>query len=79
LAQQFAEKFSSPFFTRFEAIGWYLNAHINKNDFITNFFTPHSSISQPSITTKVLIEYMSANPNKPLHIGQARNVCVVIV
>ncbi|MEI6673226.1 MAG: arginine--tRNA ligase [bacterium] len=26
--------------------------------------------------TKVLIEYMSANPNKPLHIGQARNICV---
>ncbi|MEI7918747.1 MAG: arginine--tRNA ligase [bacterium] len=26
--------------------------------------------------SKILIEYMSANPNKPLHIGQARNICV---
>lgn len=23
-----------------------------------------------------MIEYMSANPNKPLHIGQARNICI---
>lgn len=76
IAQQFAEEFSSPFFTRFEAVGGYLNAHINKNDFIKNFFTTQPSISQPSTSTKVLIEYMSANPNKPLHIGQARNVCV---
>ncbi len=76
LAKQFAEKFSSEYFIKFEAVGWYLNAHINKNDFITIFFTPQSSNSQHSTTTKVLIEYMSANPNKPLHIGQARNVCV---
>ncbi|MBP6085721.1 arginine--tRNA ligase [Patescibacteria group bacterium] len=25
---------------------------------------------------KILLEYMSANPNKPLHIGQARNICI---
>ena len=34
IAKQLAEKFSSPFFTKFEAIGGYLNAHINKTDFI---------------------------------------------
>lgn len=76
LAQEFVEKFRSPFFSRFEAIGWYLNAHINKTTFIQEFFTVNPQVSNIKKTTKVLIEYMSANPNKPLHIGQARNVCV---
>jgi len=76
LAQQFAEKFSHPSFERFAAVGGYLNAHIKKSDFIDSFFSlkPQASSFKPS--TKVLIEYMSANPNKPLHIWQARNVCV---
>ena len=39
LAQQFAEKFSSDSFTRFEAVGGYLNAHINKKAFIDDFFS----------------------------------------
>jgi len=45
LAQQFAEKFSSPFFTTFEAIGGYINAHINKADFITTFFSSKIDLS----------------------------------
>lgn len=76
LAQQFAETFSHPSFETFAAVGGYLNAHIKKSDFINDFFTSQPSTSQHSTSTKVLIEYMSANPNKPLHIWQARNVCV---
>lgn len=38
IAQQFAEIFSSPYFSKFEAIGGYINAHINQSDFITKFF-----------------------------------------
>lgn len=76
VAQQFAEKFSSSFFSKFEAVGGYLNAHINKTQFMAESFNPQHTTSQPATKTKVLIEYMSANPNKPLHIGQARNICV---
>lgn len=83
LAQQFAEKFSSPSFEKFQAVGGYINAHINKQIFINEFFqstTWNLPTGQagllPAPTQKVLIEYMSANPNKPLHIGQARNICV---
>lgn len=80
LAQQFAEKFSSEYFEKFQAVGGYLNAHINKKIFINNFFEFWILNSKfwikDSSKTKVLIEYMSANPNKPLHIGQARNVCI---
>lgn len=39
LAQQFAEEFTSPSFTRFEAVGGYLNAHINKTTFMADFFS----------------------------------------
>ncbi len=76
VAQEMAQKLKSEHFEKFEAIGWFLNAHIKKTDFINDFFTSQLSTSQPSTSTKLLIEYMSANPNKPLHIWQARNVCV---
>jgi arginyl-tRNA synthetase len=39
IAKQFAEKFSSDVFEKFEAIGGYLNAHINKKIFIHDFFS----------------------------------------
>ncbi|MEI6118665.1 MAG: hypothetical protein WCP92_05585 [bacterium] len=68
LAQQFADKFSSPYFSQFEAIGGYVNAHINQSDFITIFFSLKPEASSLKPKEKVLIEYMSANPNKPLHI-----------
>lgn len=39
VAQEFAEKLTSPSFSHFEAIGGYLNAHINKKSFINDFFS----------------------------------------
>lgn len=76
IAQQFAEKFSAPYFSQFEAIGGYINAHIHQSDFITKFFTTQVPSSKSPTSSKILIEYMSANPNKPLHIWQARNICI---
>lgn len=76
IAQQFAKKFSSPFFSQFEVIGGYVNAHINQSDFIKDSLKLKAWSLKPLWSEKVLIEYMSANPNKPLHIWQARNICV---
>ncbi|AHB41786.1 hypothetical protein P148_SR1C00001G1006 [candidate division SR1 bacterium RAAC1_SR1_1] len=78
VAQEFVKDLNSKFFTKFEAVGPYVNAYINPELFITDVFltqdpTPADRENQD---TKVLIEYMSANPNKPLHIGQARNICI---
>jgi arginyl-tRNA synthetase len=39
LAQQFADKFSHPSFETFAAVGGYLNAHINKSNFISDYFS----------------------------------------
>jgi len=69
VAQQLADKFSNPFFERFAAVGGYVNAHIKKEDFINSFFTNVTrATSNVKRKEKILIEYMSANPNKPLHI-----------
>jgi len=39
IAQHLAEKFSNPVFSTFAAVGGYLNAHINKTNFISDFFS----------------------------------------
>jgi arginyl-tRNA synthetase len=78
IAEDLKNQLSSPYFSHFEVIGPYLNAHINREQFISDVFANEESLpaTHDNHTTKVLIEYMSANPNKPLHIGQARNICI---
>jgi len=63
-------------FSSFESVGWFLNANINQADFINTFLASSNKTDTKNSKTKVLVEYMSANPNKPLHIGQARNICI---
>lgn len=78
IAEELKNKITSPYFTWFEVIWPYLNAHINHEKFILDICnTPEiTPADRENQDTKVLIEYMSANPNKPLHIGQARNICI---
>ncbi len=78
VAQDFVKDLQSVLFEKFEAIGPYINAYINKEYFIKDVCsTPDPTpADRENQDTKVLIEYMSANPNKPLHIGQARNICI---
>ncbi|MBU0626764.1 arginine--tRNA ligase, partial [Patescibacteria group bacterium] len=84
IAKELAKKLSSSSsFSSFVSVGGFLNAHINQSDFINNFFVSldkgRGSRAEEGFDNhkiKVLIEYMSANPNKPLHIGQARNICI---
>ena len=78
IAEDLKNQLSSLYFSSFEVIGPYVNAHINRGLFISDVFANEESLpaTHDNHTTKVLIEYMSANPNKPLHIGQARNICI---
>ena len=78
IAEDLKNQLSSPYFSKFEVIGPYLNAHINTSKFISDVFENEENLpgTHDNQNTKVLIEYMSANPNKPLHIGQARNICI---
>lgn len=78
IAEDLKNSLKSDYFSSFEVIGPYLNAHINTSKFIADVFADEENVpaDHENHTTKVLIEYMSANPNKPLHIGQARNICI---
>lgn len=78
IAQELAENLESAFFERFEAKGPYLNAFINKTAFIKDIFNASLEPTQLADDAKrrIIVEYMNANPNKPLHIGQARNICI---
>ncbi len=66
----------SEYFSTFEAIGGYINAHIHPQRFIQDIYTQTSHFTTQPTHQTILIEYMNANPNKPLHIGQWRNVCI---
>lgn len=76
ISEDLEKKFQSDYFSSFEHLSWYLNAHINQTKFISDIFAPSPKKSTKKIKEKIMIEYMNANPNKPLHIGQARNVCI---
>ncbi|MBS3168557.1 arginine--tRNA ligase [Candidatus Woesearchaeota archaeon] len=73
ISKLLSNKLKSSLFLKFEPIGPYINAFVNKQEFIKEVFKD-KIIEKKS--ERVLVEYMSANPNKPLHIGQARNICI---
>ncbi len=77
ISEDLEKNLQSDYFSSFQNLSWYLNAHINKKRFIQDsFIVPQASSLKPQAKSKILIEYMNANPNKPLHIGQGRNVCI---
>ncbi len=78
IAEQWEKNLQSDYFSSFQNLTGYLNAHINRTMFISDIFKIKNlkfKIKNSS-KTKVMIEYMNANPNKPLHIGQGRNICI---
>ncbi|MCF7835149.1 arginine--tRNA ligase [Candidatus Gracilibacteria bacterium] len=77
ISQDLSQNLKSDFFSSFQNLGAYINAHINKQKFINDVLSSQIPNSKfPISDSKVIVEYMSANPNKPLHIGQARNICI---
>ena len=77
ISQELTEKLKSDYFSSFVNLWSYLNAHINKPKFTNDVL---SNLSTEPLKTwnnvRTIVEYMSANPNKPLHIWQARNICI---
>lgn len=76
IAEELEKNLHSDYFSSFQNLSGYLNAHIAQPRFISDSFELQTSGFKPLWNERVLIEYMNANPNKPLHIGQARNVCI---
>ncbi|MDD3263114.1 MAG: arginine--tRNA ligase [Candidatus Absconditabacteria bacterium] len=78
IANEFSKEINSKFFEKITSVGPYINAYIKKELFINDVCTTPdpTPADRDNQDTKILVEYMSANPNKPLHIGQARNICI---
>lgn len=74
IAKDLAEKLSSENFEKVVNVWWYVNFFIKKTIFIQN--TLLSSIEKSQRQERSLVEHMNANPNKPLHIWQWRNICI---
>lgn len=74
------EKVSNISFSKIHAVGPYVNVFVNMQEYVKEVLQVDldRDISLSSIwhNSKVLLEYMSGNPNKPLHVGHARNVCI---
>ena len=76
IAQELETNLQSNYFSSFQNLSWYLNAFIVQGRFIEDSLKLQAWSFKPLWSGKIMIEYMNANPNKPLHIGQARNVCI---
>ncbi len=67
----------SGLFSDFKIVWPYLNAFIHQASYIDQVLKQTAQqIAVDPTKPKILLEYMSANPNKPLHIGHSRNVCI---
>lgn len=76
IAEKFKEIIKDNLISKTEIKGPYLNIHLNKKEVMKDIFSPKKAKKKSKKKEKVLIEYLSANPNKPLHLGQARNICI---
>lgn len=63
-------------FIKVHAVGPYVNIFLNSAEYVKAVLTWDSSLRSEWRVGKILLEYMSGNPNKPLHVGHARNVCI---
>lgn len=83
IAQDFSTKINHSLITKTEVAGPYLNIFLNRVEFARSVFeengkreNKNEKASPVGLWPRVSVEYLSANPNKPLHIGQARNICI---
>lgn len=73
IAEELSKKISSPYF-KVKNISHYLNIFFDKKFY--NQKVLQNNYTHWKKDERILLEFLSANPNKPLHIGQARNVCI---
>jgi arginyl-tRNA synthetase len=64
-------------FTKIIAVWPYVNIFIDTVAYAQEvLWAPLQRADTQVKKQKILLEYMSGNPNKPLHVGHARNVCI---
>lgn len=82
IAQVFVKGFSHPLFEKIEIAGaGFINFFIDQKELLNylnrlavdfeRFISP-----KDEVTKKILLEYVSANPTGPLHVGHGRGACI---
>ncbi len=73
IAQSLLEQLElPPGVARAEAVGPYLNFHLDPGAFVEQFVTAVSVL--PKRNQKAIVEHTSVNPNKEAHVGHLRNI-----
>lgn len=75
IAEKLAEGIKSEFFTEVKAFGPYLNVKLDNEVYFQEVLN-NLKFSGDKENEKVVIEYLSPNTNKPLHLGHVRNGCL---
>ena len=77
IARELAEKMGNDeYFEKIEAVQGYVNGYVRREKFIRKVLESNFLVSIKKKKRRIIIEYLNANPNKPLHLGQARNICL---
>lgn len=80
IAKELSELFKCEMFDKIETVGGYINFHLSET-FLDRFATealknPETFAKGDQKEEKILLEYVSANPTGPLHIGHARGAII---
>ncbi len=75
IARELAESMKDEYFEKIEAVGPYLNFHINPEKLISMSIEHilNGELYNFEPKEKIVVEHTSANPTGPLHVGRARN------
>ncbi len=78
ISKDISRTLKSRYFERIESNGPYINFFINRNalakEILEKILKEKGAYGSGSLKEKVVIEFLSPNTNKPLHIGHARNI-----
>lgn len=80
IAEELGDLFKSEIFEKIESVGGYINFHLSES-FLDRFATtalrnPETFAKDSQKQERILLEYVSANPTGPLHIGHARGAVI---
>ncbi len=80
IAKDLVQKLKSNSFEKFESVGPYINAFVNKSLFAEEILTKiqkeKTKYGSGKEKEKIVVEFCSPNTNKPLHLGHIRNMAL---
>lgn len=75
IAEDLAKELEDPIFAKVEPLKGYINFYLSQSfldSYVTSILADEQSFAKGDKEGKILLEFVSANPTGPLHIGHAR-------